>query len=193
MLFIVIDFLYANSFIIINLFVLQIIACLTYSAKDKSIGVLVSCYYVFYILLDWSYFGLLDNFTMLTFDKFSLWYLIQFGLTLIVFIGSLTLFIGGNNSAGLYAAWLLIAMSLDGISSIFQLLETNALLIVYNKLQNISVYVDLFVVFIGMDHIIKRKHRGSRIFIERVNHYLDAWRFISILQCGKGAKCNKKN
>jgi len=176
-----------------NFIFLTLILLLTFSAKDKNMGVLVSCYYALYICLELSYFGFVSDWYVSSFNSFAVWYFIQFSLTLIIFIASLTLFIGGNNSAGLYAAWLLIAMFLDGLSSIFQLAETNALLIVYNVIQNISVYVDLFVVFIGMDHIIKRKHRGSRIFIERVNHYLDAWRFISILQCGKGAKCNKKN
>jgi len=175
-----------------NLIYLTVILALTFTAKDKNIGVLVSCYYAFYICLDLSYFGLLDDFTLLTFDKFALWYLIQFALTLIIFIASLTLFIGGNNSAGLYAVWLFITLTLDGVSSIFQLAETNSLLMMYNKVQNISVYVDLFVVFIGMDHIIKRNHCGSRIFIEYINNTLECWRSMVLLLCNKGAKCSKK-
>ena len=178
-----------------NFVFLAAILSLTFSVSNENykLGVLVSCYYALYICLDLSYWGYVGDFIYDDSERAVVWYLIQFALTMLVFIASITLLVGGNNSAGLYAVWLLIAMLLDGVSSVFQLAETNSLLMVYNKIQNISVYVDLFVVFIGMDHIIKRKHRGSRIFIERVNHYLDAWRFISILQCGKGAKCNKKN
>lgn len=176
-----------------NIIFLALIASLTFEAKNKNIGVLVSCYYAFYICMDLSYFGVLENYTMLTFDKFAVFYFMCFSLTLIIFIASLTLFIGGNNVAGLYAAWLLIAMFFDGLSSIFQLAETNKLLIVYNVIQNISVYVDLFVVFIGMDHIIKRKHRASHIFIDYINCKLEYWRVMVLLLCNKGAKCSKKS
>ena len=192
MLDVAIEFVCSNSLLIINLSALQIVFCLTHSAKNKDIGVLVLCYYAFYILLDLSEFGLLEDNTLLTFTKFSEFYLMCMALTMLVFIASLTLFIGGNNPAGLYALWLLICLTLDGVSSIFQLAETNALLIVYNVIQNISVYVDLFVVFIGMDHIIKRKHNASRIFIECINNTLECWRVMVLLLCNKGAKCSKK-
>ena len=177
-----------------NIIFLIMILTLTFTAKNKyAIGVLVSCYYAVYICVDLSYWGYIDDVVFVSFDYSARWYLICLAITLIVFVASLTLFIGGNNAAGLYALWLLFAVILDGLSSIFQLAETNSLLIVYNIIQNISVCVDLFVVFIGMDHIIKRNHRGSFIFIERINNFLDDWRFILILQCSKGAKCNKKN
>jgi len=175
-----------------NIIFLVLIVSLTLTAKNKNIGVLVSCYYAFYICMDLSYFGVLENYTMLTFDKFAVFYLMCFALTLIVFIVSLILFVGGNNAAGLYAAWLLVAMFFDGLSSIFQLAETNALLIVYNVIQNISVYVDLFVVFIGMDHIIKRKSRASHIFIDYVDCKLEYWRSMVLLLLNTGAKCRKK-
>lgn len=168
------------------------ILALSFTAKNKDIGVLVSCYYAAYISFDLSYFGLLDDFTMLTFDKFAVWYLICFALTLLVFIASLTLFVGGNNSAGLYAVWLLMCLTLDGISSIFQLAEANSLLIVYNVIQNISVLVDLFVVFIGMDHIIKREHDATRVFIDYIDCKLEYWRGMVLLLFCKGAKCRKK-
>lgn len=177
-----------------NLIFLPLILFLTFSVSNNNykLGVLVSCYYALYICLDLSYWGYIDDIVITSFDVSSAWYLICFSLTLLVFIASLVLFIGGNNSAGLYVVWLLITMSLDGLSSVFQLAETNTLLIVYNVIQNISVYVDLFIVFIGMDHIIKRKSNASRIFIERINFELESWRVMVLLLCNKGAKCSKK-
>lgn len=169
------------------------ILTLTFTSKDKyAIGVLVSCYYACYICMELAYFGNVGDWYYSTHMQFAEWYFICFALTLLFFIFSLTLFIGGNNSAGLFSFVLLVCMLLDGLSSIFQLAETNALLIVYNVIQNISVYVDLFVVFIGMDHIIKRNHRGSRIFIEYINNTLECWRSMVLLLCNKGAKCSKK-
>ena len=176
-----------------NIVVLLLILILTFTAKNNNIGVLVSCYYAAYICLDLSYFGLIPDFTMLTFDRFSLWYLICFFLTLVVYVFSVTLFAEGDNVAGLYAIWLLLCLSLDGASSVFQLLETNNLLIVYNVIQSISVCVDLFVVFVGMDHVIKRKHIGAGLFIVSINNYIKHWRFISFLLFCEGAKCNPKS
>ena len=65
--------------------------------------------------------------------------------------------------------------------------------IVYNKIQNISVYVDLFVVFIGMDHIIKRKSNAARIFIDYIDCKLEYWRVMVLLLLNTGAKCLKKS
>jgi len=175
-----------------NFIFLTLILLLTFSAKDKNMGVLVSCYYALYISLDLSYFGFAGDFIYDDNNRAAVWYLICFALTLLIFIASLTLFVAGNNSAGLYAAWLLICLTLDGISSIFQLAETNSLLIVYNVIQNISVYVDLFIVFIGMDHIIKRNHRGSRKFIGYIDCKLEYWRVMVLLSICEGAKCSKK-
>ena len=189
----VITFISDNLLIVINLLVLVVVLSLTFTAKNKDIGVLVSCYYAFYICLDLYFFKFLENHTLLTFDKFAVFYLMCFVLTFIVFILAIYLFEFGNNVAGLYAFPLLICLCIDGIACIFQLLETNYLLIVYNVIQNVSIYVDLFVVFIGMDHIIKRKHNGSQILIDYVNNYLDDCRFIPILHISKGAKCKQKN
>ena len=188
-----IDFIYDNSIIIINLSLLLFVALLTFTSKSKDIGVLVCCYCAFYLLMDLSYFGILKNHTILTFDKFAVFYFMCLILTMIVFLWSVYLFFGGNNVAGVYAAWLLIAMGFDGLSSIMQMQETNILLFMYNIIQNISVYVDLFVVFIGMDHIIKRKHNASRIFIECINNTLECWRDMVLLSFSEGAKCSKKN
>lgn len=192
MLDIVIAFVYANSLIIINLSLLILVSLLTFTAKDKDIGVVVGCYCAFYLLMDLAYFGLLENHSMLTFDKFAVFYFMCLVLTFIVFVYTVYLFVYGNNVAGLYAFWLLICLSFDGISSIFMMAETNKFLIVYNIIQNVSVYVDLFVVFIGMDHIIKRRHDGSRIFINYINNYFDDWRVVVLLLFNKGAKCSKK-
>jgi len=175
-----------------NLIAVVIIVLLTFSAKNKDIGVLVSCYYAVYICLDVYEFSGADDWTMTTFEGFALWYLICMAITIIAFIASLTLFITGNNVAGLYALWLFIALTLDGISSIFQMAETNSLLIVYNVIQNISVCVDLFVVFIGMDHIIKRKSNAARWFIDYIDNKLECWRSMVLLSLSEGAKCRKK-
>lgn len=177
-----------------NLIFLALILCLTFSVSNNNYktGVLVSCYYALYICLDLSYWGYVDDVVITSFDVSALWYLICMALTSLVFIAALVLFVGGNNAAGLYALWLLSSMSLDGLSSIFQMAETNILLIVYNVIQNISVYVDLFIVFIGMDHIIKRNHNASRIFIEYIDSTLECWRVMVLLLLKKGAKCSKK-
>ena len=176
-----------------NVIFLTLILFLTFTAKNKNIGVLVSCYYAFYISLELSYFGFVGDWYYSTFDQFAVWYLICLALTALVFIASATLFVGGNNPAGLYAFWLLVCMFFDGLSTIFQLAETNALLIVYNKIQNISVYVDLFVVFIGMDHIIKRECNAARIFIDYIDCKLEYWRVMVLLLLNTGAKCLKKS
>lgn len=189
----VIAFVSANSIIAINLSILLFVSLLTFTAKEKDIGVLVGCYCASYLLMDLAYFGLLENHSMLAFDKFAVFYLMCLVLTFIVFVYALHLFIRGNNVVGLYARWLLVCLFFDGMSSIFQLKETNDLLMIYNVIQNIGVYVDLFVVFIGMDHVIKRKHDGSRIFIERINNYLDACRFIPIIHSSESKKCNQQN
>jgi len=175
-----------------NLIFLTLILLLTFSAKNKDIGVLVSCYYAAYILLDLSYFGFSSDVLNIGFTSSSLWYLTCMALTVVIFIASLTLFISGNNVAGLYAAWLLLTLTLDGVSSIFQMAETNSLLIVYNVIQNISVCVDLFVVFIGMDHIIKRKSNAARRFINYIDNKLECWRSMVLLSLSEGAKCRKK-
>ncbi len=170
----------------------MITVLLTFTSKNKNIGVLVSCYYAVYLSLELSYFGLVGDFIYLTFDKFSLWYLLCFALTLIVFITALILFIGGSDVAGLYALWLFVCLVFDGVSSILQLSETNRLLIVYNGVQNISIFVDLFVVFVGMDHIIKRNYSGAQVFIDYVNCKLEYWCTMVLLSIFKGAKCRKK-
>jgi len=175
-----------------NLIALSIILLLTFSAKNKDIGVIVSCYYAVYICMELSYFGFVDDWYFTTFKGFTVWYLICMAITIIVFIVSLTLFIGGNNTAGLYALWLLLSLTLDGVSSIFQMAETNSLLIVYNVIQNISVCIDLFVVFIGMDHIIKRKSNAARRFINYIDNKLECWRSMVLLSLSEGAKCSKK-
>lgn len=187
------DFVIDNSLIIINLSLLLSIAFLTFTSKNKDIGFLVGGYLLAYMVMDFSFFGFLENYTMLTFDKYAVFYLMCFALTFIIFIYAVYLFDCGNNVAGLYCVWLIIALSFDGLLCITQMVETNILLFVYNVIQNISVYVDLFVVFIGMDHMIKRNHNGTRILIECVNNYLDDWRFIPIIYSGKGAKCKQKN
>lgn len=186
------EFTLEYSQVLINLLALVVIVALTFTAKNKDIGVLVSCYYAVYICLELSYFGFVGDWHYLTFDKWSLWYLICFCLTLIIFISSLNLFTSGNNVAGLYALWLFVALTVDGFSSVFQIVETNILLIVYNGVQNISVIVDLFVVFIGMDHIIKRKFNAASVFINYITCRLESWRSMVVLLLNKGAKCSKK-
>jgi len=187
--------------LVVNLIALTIVLALTFTSKHKNIGVLVSVYYAFYICLELSYLGLVPGSNMLSLDDQSLWFLICMALGLLVFIASAILMFDGDNSAFMYAGWLLLVMLINGASSVLKLTDpgpvidfvTMIVLMVYNVIQNISVLVDLFVVFIGMDHMLKRNYSGANTFINSINNYLDVRRVVVVSLCNKGPKCNKKS
>jgi len=159
-----------------NILVFLVISMLVYSAKDeRAVGWLVLSYYATYIVIALDFFGgIISGNLFTTYDHFMVWYLIYTAISLIFFIASLVIFINTRNKTPLmYAVWILLNMVISGLSSIFQAFETNALLFVYNVLQNINLFVDIMVVIIGTDNRVRRTKYATNI-IDSVSGYIDS-------------------
>lgn len=166
---------------LVNILALLIIVILTSTARqEKLLGVLVTAYYSVYILMDLSTFGFAPNWSITTYGEFTIWYLMCAAMTILVMVFALSIWITGNRVALIYAIWLFISAVFDGASSIFQSFETNSLLIVYNSLQNMNLFVDLVVVILGTDNFIHRNKRAAYIINKLGKCVVRWWRLVTI-------------
>jgi len=140
-----------------NIIALIIISILIASSKERqAVGWLVFLYYSVYIVIEIDFFGFTVGNLFTTHNQFMLWYLIYTAISSIFLIASLVIYIYTQNKTPLvYALWILFNMFISGLSAIFQAFETNALLIVYNVLQNINLLIDIITVILGTDTKIK--------------------------------------
>lgn len=140
-----------------NILVFLIVSILVFSSKEKrAVGWLVFCYYSAYIILELDYFGFTIGNVFTTYPHFVKWYLIYTAVSFLFFIASLIIFLTKESKTALfYACWILLNMFISGLSAIFQSLETNSMLIVYNVLQNLNLLVDVMVVILGTDANVK--------------------------------------
>ena len=140
-----------------NVIAFFIVAILCFhSSKKRAIGWLVFCYYAVYIIIEFDYFGGFFAQSETSFDDSLRWYLVYTAISTIFFIASLLLYLHESTKSSLfYATWIMINMFVSGLSAIFQAYETNAMLYVYNVLQNSNLAVDIMVVILGTDTKVK--------------------------------------
>lgn len=175
-----------------NLLCLAVVLFLTFTAKHNKVGIVITFYYAAYVALDFVAFGFSSNTNAANFYNAANWYLIMSTLTFIVLIWSLTLYMKGNDLAGLYAVWLIIGLFIDSLSTILMLEGANDLIVMYNEFQKVGVSIELILCFFGMDHAIKRNWYGARTFINYINRrFKSASNFLFLLH-STGAKCRKK-
>ena len=171
-----------------NLISLFIILSITFTAKDKyAVGVLVACYYGVYISFDLDFFGMSENFVYVTHDKAVKWYIISIGMSFIFFLLSLLVYMfKGSKTALIYSVWCVFGVFIHGVGASFQIAKDNSFLNVYNIIQIINLFVDIIVVIIGTDNMIRNTSNVSRFI-----NYIDI--FISRLRTGNGVDRNGVN
>jgi len=140
-----------------NILVFVFISVLVYFSKEKrAVGWLVLFYYAVYIIIALDYFGPVIDTVFSKRDIAILWYLIYTAISTVFFIACLNIYIRTHHKTPLfYACWILLNIIVSGLSAIFQAFETNALLSVYNALQDINLFIDILVVIVGTDTKLK--------------------------------------
>ena len=158
---------------IYNLIVITIIILITATAKNKHLlGVLVAAYYGVYILIALDYFGFIVGDLFTTFDEFIVWYLVYTAISFLFFLLSISLYTYTRSKTALfYSMWILFNIAISGISAVFQSFETNSFLIVYNVIQNMNLIVDIIVVILGTDNVIRNTSRVTR-FINYISSFI---------------------
>jgi hypothetical protein len=154
---------------------LVITSILTTAKNDRVIGNLVVFHYLLYMVIEASEFSFTIGNVYIDFELSSHWYLFCCCYSLSFFMASCYLFINKKGVIVLYAIWLLFDAICCGLMAISQSFETNALLNVYNDLQDISLFVDLTLVLLSTDHIIKRKFHSAAAFINSINDSVERW------------------
>ena len=153
-----------------NIAVLVLCTILTSTAKEnKGVGYLVIAYYSVYIAIEVGEFGYLIEDAFQQFDSSVVWYLMCASLSALFSLWASYLYREHGGAIYLYAIWLIFDAIICSILALSQVLETNTLLFMYNILQNINLYVDILVVIVGTDHIIKRKFAVAAHIIDSVN------------------------
>lgn len=159
-----------------NIIALLIITSILTTAKDdRVIGNLVVFHYLLYMVIELAEFNFTIGNVYISYENSSQWYLFCCCYSLSFFMASCYLFINKKGVIVLYAIWLLFDAICCGLMAISQTFETNAMLSVYNDLQDMSLFVDLTVVLLGTDHIIKRKFRSASDLIDTINSSVERW------------------
>ena len=173
---------------------LLICSLLTATAKNhKAVGYMVIAYYLIYIIIELGEFGFVDGNIFTTFKGFIVWYIICTSLSALFSLWASYLYREHGGAIYLYAIWLIFDAIICSILALSQVLETNTLLFMYNILQNINLYVDILVVIVGTDHIIKRKFAVAAHIINSVNSCAERWLNMVFNSSFKGASQCKKN
>ncbi len=177
-----------------NIVILLLCTILTSTAKEnKGAGYLVIAYYSIYIALEVGEFGFLQDDAFQLFDSSIVWYLMCTTLSCLFSLWASYLYREHGGAIYLYAIWLILDAIICSILALSQVLETNTLLFMYNILQNINLYVDIIVVIVGTDHIIKRKFAVAAHIINSVNSCAERWLNMVFNSSFKGASQCKKN
>lgn len=159
-----------------NIAALLFCSILTVTAKDnKEVGYLVIGYYLVYIIIELGEFGYTQSDTAVTLKGVVVWYVVCAALSSLFSIWASVLYMSHGGAIWIYCAWLIFDAFICSILALSQVIEANALLLVYNVLQNINLYIDILIVIIGTDHIIKRKILGVSRFIDSVNSCSERW------------------
>ncbi len=158
---------------IYNLVALLIILLITHSAKNRyALGVMVAVYYGVYILLELDYFGLTYGNVFPGYEKSIVWYLICTAQSMLMITALTILSIRTKQKTPLfYSLWLLVDMVFSSVSAVMQLNETNSFIFVYNIIQNINLPVDIIVVIIGTDNLIRNTSSVTR-FINYISLFI---------------------
>lgn len=177
-----------------NIIALLLCSLLTVTAKkDKSVGYMIIVYYLIYIIIELGEFGFVDGNVFTTFKGFVVWYLMCAALSSLFSLWASYLYMTKGGAVYLYAIWLIFDAIICSILALSQVLETNTLLLMYNALQNINLYVDILMVIVGTDHVIKRNFKGAALFIDSVNSCAERWLNMVFNSSFKGASQCKKN
>jgi hypothetical protein len=173
--------------VIENIITLLFISIIVSTAeKDRAIGYLVIAYYSVYILIELSEFGVTFGNVFTTYKEFEAWYLLCCILSIAFSVAATIICRYKGGVACLYALILIIDALFCGVMAVSQSFETNYLLNVYNTLQNISLFVDLSVVMLGTDHLIKRKFRVASNVIDTINTRIERWCYVVFNTSDKG-------
>lgn len=146
-----------------NVAVFIFASILLLTAKERrALGVLVFCYYGAYIVLEMDFFGFTVGGLSMGFSGASFFYLMYTMITSVAFIVAVSIHITFNNKSALfYSAWLWLNLFITALAGISQAFETNAIILVYNILQNINLLVDIIVAIVGTDSRIKWIKNGK--------------------------------
>ena len=156
-----------------NLISLFIILSITFTAKNRcAVGVLVACYYGVYISLDLDFFGMSENWVYITHSKAVKWYLVGMAMSFLFFLLSLLVYMFKRSKTALiYSVWCAFNLLIDGVSASFQIEKDNSFLNVYNIIQNMNLIVDIIVVILGTDNVIRNTSRVTR-FINYISSFI---------------------
>ena len=178
-----------------NVIVLVLCSVLASTAKEsKGMGYLIVAYYSVYIAIEIGEFGYLLEDALQQFDSSIVWYLLCATLSSLFSLWASYLYMKQGGAIWLYSAWLILDAILCSILALTQAFETNALLLMYNVLQNINLYIDILVVIVGTDHIIKRNSKSAALIINGVNSCAERCFNLVFNSSVKGAeKCKKKS
>jgi hypothetical protein len=176
-----------------NLIAILIVVLITMTAKEKYLlGILVAAYYGVYMCLELDFLGVVTSWIYSTHEEFTQWYLVYTAISFLFFILSIALYANtGSKTALLYSGWILFNIIISGLSAIFQSFETNIFLNVYNVVQNINLLVDIVVVIVGTDNVIRNSNCVSGI-IDYYNIRFSRYFFLPHVNVAKDKKCQQK-
>ena len=177
-----------------NLIAISIVVLITCTAKDKYLlGVLVACYYGVYMCLELDFLGVVTGWIYSTHDEFTEWYLIYTAISFLFFLLSISLYAYTKSKTALfYSIWILFNIIISGLSSIFQSFETNSFLIVYNIVQNINLPIDILVVIVGTDNMLRNTSHVSR-FINYIDIFNGRFRTNNDIASNGVNSCQPKS
>ena len=176
-----------------NVLVFIIVSLLVYSSdKKRAIGWLVLFYYAVYIIIEVDFFGLTFGDVYTSHDHFVRWYISCTAISLVFFLSSLVIYIETKNKVAIfYSCWIVFDIAITGLSAIFQAYKTNDMILLYNTVQSVNLFMDLLVVVIGTDNAIRRTKHAA-VIIDIVNYYISSWGDLANKMRGRYIKCKKR-
>lgn len=141
----------------INVIVLCLILLLLRTHDRRQyIGWLVSFYYLAFIAVEVIFVGLIGG-ASLTFEEAVLLDLTYALVSVLVMALALVIYIKDDNRlALLYSLWIFFNICLSGASASFHAYESGMFEYAYNVVQIVNIAIDLTVVILGTDNIIRR-------------------------------------
>lgn len=173
-----------------NLISLFIIGLIVHTAKSsRVIGYLMIAFYSAFIIIELDYLGFATGNLYIGHERAVISYLIQTAICFVfMMLFVITYTFTGKKTALYYSAWIIFNMFITGLSAIFQALETNTLIMMYNVVQHINLIVDILVVIIGTDNVVRRTKYATRT-INRISAINDRYINFCASHRGKATKC----
>jgi len=138
--------------------------------KSRHLLILIIIYYISYMLLTASQYGIqFDSIIYTSFKEWNLEYLYTMAFTFLFVVYAAVIYMRFKKiSALLYCCWLVLMMGLDGLMSLMMSIDSNILITCYNYVQNSNLVIDAMFALFGTrngfkDHTIDYFSRYNAI------------------------------